>query len=164
MRFILLATAMVFIPTMAKAELTQGDIDRFTQNYAAIYETCNLPEIRNFVASNFSDDYMATFVSKSNPANTMQAGKAEILGQMQQTLDMMEAKNLTATNCNTNVSAESVSINDGSANVKMLQVEQMTLQTPQGQSIPMAMSSQCVHRMTETNGKVMIMQSNCLAD
>lgn len=164
MRHLVLFLIVFFTTLPAQANMSDNDIKRFTTDYAKVYETCNLQNIMAFVDKSFADNYVASFISKSNPSQAMQAGKSEIMGQMQQSLDLIKTKNLTTSNCNTNVSVTRSTLNGNTANVEIIQVEQMTLQTPQGQTIPMMTQSQCVHVMAKQNNKVQIIQSNCMTE
>jgi hypothetical protein len=154
-------SAILLFPTIAHAEITKQQIDKFNADYAAVYETCDMNKIKNFVDARFAPNYVASFKDKQGQPQQMR--KNQILSAMQETVDFANQMKMKSSNCATQVEVRDMNIRGDMAAIQIAQTEKMTLTAPTGQTIPIAINTLCNHLMTNGPNGVMIKQSECIS-
>ncbi len=148
------------MPSYAHAQMTETDIASFMRNYEATYKTCNLEKIRDFALDHFTYDYFSTF--KDEIGGDKKLMRDEIMHGMQETIDFVKKSNLNTSQCNTTVSSSDIKIRDDYATMQIQQTENMQLNAPMGQIIPIALKTRCNHLLKKIGSQVRIKQSECV--
>ena len=159
--FLTLLGLIAFSPS-AKAELTKTDLQTFNTNYVRVYKTCDFNKISAFLNANYAPDYVAQIQLPNGQLRKI--NKPQFLNMTKQGVQTMKQINGATSNCTPDMSILDIKTNGNQGTMQIVQREQMTLPTPQGEAVQIRMNTTCKHAMKKQNDKVMVMQSACLVE
>ena len=160
MKYIIMTfLALIAFPLTAKAQLTETLIEQFNTQYSEAFATCDDAKVQSFIDTHYDEDY--TMLLQTPNGQTRQASKDQLKLIASQGIQMMVKVNGPEGNCEPDLTYDKSEINGATGILQTTQKEELTL-PKDGKMVGIRANTTCQHQITEENGTLMILKSQCV--